>query len=243
MDLSLKRLKAGLLRRLLEPPTQARHAEYSMILSADDDPGRPSRRLLELAARSIGAAAEIDLRDVSDRMKSSLRYPDVWPGEHYRLLAAFVKLEKPRLVVDIGTAQGLSALAIKKFLPPEGEIATFDIVPWSEISDTFLKETDFQDGRLTPLVGDLSDPAIFARHSELLERADFIFADAPKDGRFEPIFLQNLEKLRFKRPMILILDDIRLWNMLATWRRVARPKLDLTSFGHWSGTGLIDWTA
>jgi hypothetical protein len=37
-------------------------------------------------------------------------------------------------------------------------------------------------------------------------------------------------------------DDIRLWNMLRTWRTINRPKLDLTSFGHWSGTGLVDWT-
>jgi hypothetical protein len=36
-------------------------------------------------------------------------------------------------------------------------------------------------------------------------------------------------------------DDIRFWNMLRIWRNVAAPKLDITSFGHWSGTGLVDW--
>lgn len=242
MDLSFARFKAGLLRRLLRPPTQARHAEYSMILSADDDSGRPSKRLIDLAARAIGAAAEIDLTDVSARIRQTVRYPDVWPGEHYRLLAALVKIERPKLVVEIGTSQGLSALAMKKFLPREGEVATFDIVPWQKISDTYLTEADFADGRLTHWVGDLSDPLAFTRHSALLERADFIFADAPKDGKFEPLFLKNLEKLQFKQPTILILDDIRVWKMLATWRQVVRPKLDLTSFGHWSGTGLVDYS-
>ena len=43
------------------------------------------------------------------------------------------------------------------------------------------------------------------------------------------------------RPPIGVFDDIRQWTMLAIWRAVQRPKLDLTSFGHWSGTGLIDW--
>jgi hypothetical protein len=38
-------------------------------------------------------------------------------------------------------------------------------------------------------------------------------------------------------------DDIHLWNTLGTWRRISRPKLGLTSFGHWSGTGLVDWNA
>ncbi len=241
MDLSFARFKAGLLRRLLEPPLTARHAEYSMIVSADDDPGRPSKRLLDLAAKAIGAAAELDLLDVSSRMKEPLHYPDIWPGEHYRLLAALVKIERPQLVVEIGTHQGLSALAMKKFLPSDGEVATFDIVPWKEIGGTCLKDSDFTDGRLTHWIGDLSDPAVFAKHAPRLEQADMIFADAPKDGRFEPLFLANLEKLHFKKPMILILDDIRLWKMLATWRQVVRPKLDLTSFGHWSGTGLIDW--
>jgi hypothetical protein len=32
-------------------------------------------------------------------------------------------------------------------------------------------------------------------------------------------------------------------NMIELWRNVQKPKLDLTSFGHWSGTGLIDWNA
>ncbi len=36
-------------------------------------------------------------------------------------------------------------------------------------------------------------------------------------------------------------DDIRVWNMLEIWRGIRRPKLDLTSFGHWSGTGLVDY--
>jgi hypothetical protein len=41
----------------------------------------------------------------------------------------------------------------------------------------------------------------------------------------------------------LVFDDIRIWNMLRIWREIVRPKLDLTSFGHWTGTGIVDWTA
>jgi hypothetical protein len=35
-------------------------------------------------------------------------------------------------------------------------------------------------------------------------------------------------------------DDIRFVNMVDNWNAIASPKLDLTSFGHWSGTGLVD---
>jgi predicted O-methyltransferase YrrM len=253
----LQRLKAEVKTRLLQRwltspleerhltvPLRARHVEYSLIISADDEISRPSKRLLDLAARAIGTAADINLSDISDRMDlGSVRYPDFWPGEHYRLLASIVKIERPTLIVEIGTAQGLSALALKKYLPAEGSVATFDIVPWNEITDTYLRKADFEDGRLAHHVGDLSEPTVFLRHTTLLEQADVVFVDAPKDGRFEPIFLQNLERLRFRKPMLLILDDIRVWNMLATWRQLARPKLDMTSFGHWSGTGFVDWTA
>ncbi|WP_164546837.1 MULTISPECIES: hypothetical protein [unclassified Variovorax] len=40
---------------------------------------------------------------------------------------------------------------------------------------------------------------------------------------------------------MIVFDDIRVMHMVDTWRRIARPKMDLSSFGHWSGTGLIDW--
>jgi hypothetical protein len=35
--------------------------------------------------------------------------------------------------------------------------------------------------------------------------------------------------------------DIRVLDMIENWRRLNRPKLGVTSFGHWSGTGLLDW--
>ena len=39
----------------------------------------------------------------------------------------------------------------------------------------------------------------------------------------------------------MIFDDIKDLNMLRFWRRLAKPKLELMSFGHWTGTGLTLW--
>ena len=230
-------------RRAETFPVQARHIERSLILSADDDPARPSQRLLSLAARLIPAAAAIDLTHVSDRLRGGARYPDVWPGEHYKLLAALVQLERPLGIIEIGTAQGLSALALAANLPEGGQVVTFDIVPWHEIAETCLRPGDMDTNQIVPLIGDLSDQAVFAEHENCLATADLIFVDAPKDGRFEPLFLRHLANVSFRKPVLVVLDDIRVWNMLAVWRGISRPKLDITSFGHWSGTGLIDWTA
>lgn len=242
LDNVRSRLRAALLKRLLRPPVDARHVEYSMVMSADDDPAKASPRLLRAATQAVAKAPEIDLSEVTARA-DSFSYFDVWPGEHYKLLAALVAVLQPKLVVEIGTAQGLSALTIEKFLPEGGKVVTFDIHPWRDIPGTVLTPADFERGRIRQELGDLSDDSVFARHRELLERADLLFVDAPKDGRFEPLFLSKLGEIRPTRPLFVLLDDIRLWNMLAVWRGIRRPKLDLTSFGHWSGTGIIDWAA
>jgi predicted O-methyltransferase YrrM len=82
---------------------------------------------------------------------------------------------------------------------------------------------------------------VAGRHSELLEGADLIFVDAAKDGRQERVFLELFERTAFTRDPVVVFDDIRQWKMLEIWRGVDRPKMDLTSFGHWSGTGLVDF--
>jgi len=65
--------------------------------------------------------------------------------------------------------------------------------------------------------------------------------DGPKDGFFERQFLKHLSEIDTAAHKLLVFDDIRTWNMLAIWREISFPKLDLTSFGHWTGTGLVDW--
>jgi hypothetical protein len=46
--------------------------------------------------------------------------------------------------------------------------------------------------------------------------------------------------LRKKTFKLLIVDDIQFVNMIDFWRSISSPKLDVSSFGHWSGTGIVD---
>lgn len=229
------------LRLVLPIPARARHCEYSAIFSADDAVSQPSERLLDIALSAAGFARGVSLDDVSARIKAGPRYTEVWPGEHYKLLAGLMLALKPERVVEIGTFTGISALTLKKFLLPASRIATFDIAGWRQFPDTCFLEGDFSDGRLTQHVADLSDPAVAASHGALLKSADLFFIDAPKDGVTERKLLDNFGGLGLKKGAILVFDDIRLWNMLKIWREIGLPKLDLTSFGHWSGTGLVEW--
>ena len=235
-----------LLRRVcrdLQYPAAARHMDCSLLLSEEPGAAIPAT-LLEVVLGAVKAAHVTSLDQIVSRMDGSfpIPYPNVWPGEHYRLLAGLVGTRQPRLVVEIGTGDGLSALAMKTQLPADGRIVTFDVVEWRASSRTCLRDEDFADGRLSQVVGDLFDASVFRRSQSLLAKADIIFFDGPKDGRLEPTLLARFEDMAFSGEPLLVFDDIRLWTMLGVWRGIRRPKLDLTSFGHWCGTGVVQWT-
>lgn len=233
--------KRQLLERLLPVPFSAPHLEYSLIASLEGE-AQPSERLISVAIQAIQHAREISLDEVDRRVPpGGTDRPSRWPGSHYRLLAALVAVLQPRCVVEVGTAQGYSALALKYRLPSDGLVATFDLVGWQQYPQSCFTQADFADQRLIQYTDDLSDPAAARRHHDLLSRAELIFLDAAKDGVTEPQLLANLQAVPFVKPSLLVLDDIRIWNMLKVWRDISYPKLDLTSFGHWSGTGLVEW--
>lgn len=219
-------------------PVDAAMAMPSVISSADDE-ARPSHRLLSLAVEAAEAARLVCLDDLAMRPGVPGEFV-VWPGEHYRLLSGLMRALNPQVVVQIGVWMGLEALAMRKYLPPGGRIVMFDPTRWDTVAGTVLREADFADGRLTQEIEDLTTEAGLARHRGLLESADFILVDGPEDGQTERKLLEGLGRLRFEKRPVAMFDGTRLWPMLRFWRQIAHPKLDLTSFGHWSGTGWVE---
>ena len=236
------RMRHGARRRLFPSPVRARHIEYSMLYSEDDALSHPNERLMDIASEAIAYARRTDVQDICRCLRDRFSYPseaiNLWPGEHYRLMAGLLQALRPKLVIEIGTAEGISALSMLKYLPPESQIVTFDIIPWGKYPRSCLTGEDFAGGRLRQIVDDLGEREVFQRHFGLLDRADLVFVDAAKDGVLEPKLMTHFETLTFRARPLFVFDDIRLWNMLAVWRAIRWPKLDLTSFGHWCGTGL-----
>lgn len=224
-------------------PVKARHIKHTVLLSPDDEHSSPSRELVDMALRAARAAMDADLTDICNRLETPALWPKYWPGEHYRLLAGLVQVLQPRRVVEIGTHTGWGTLALKKFLPADSTLSTFDLVAWDSFEDTVLCPGDFDDGRLRQTLADLADPAIFGTHRPMIQDADLIVLDGPKDKRFEPSFMELLATASFKRTPWLVVDSIKDWNMLKAWQDIDRPKMDLTSLGHWTGTGLVRWIA
>lgn len=251
MKVKVDRLLRRILPALLPNPPAERVAEPSLLFPAGRDADRPSDFLLDVALRAVDKARTVNVGELDRRSREAEArtgfslglQPSQWPGEHYRLLAGLMQAFAPRQVVEVGTGGGLSALAMKQRLPRGSRITTFDLHPWNSGRPfEVLTTSDFADGSLVQLVGDLSEPTTFAKHVDLLRSADLLFVDGPKDGSMEQTLLAQLDGVTFRAAhVLLVMDDIRLWNLLGTWRAIRRPKLDLTSFGHWCGTGLVEW--
>lgn len=212
-----------------------RHYQPSLIFTPEDIVA--NQFLIQLLAQALPLAWRTQIKPPKPELEDT-GYYNVFPGEHYRLLRAITQILQPSTVVEVGTFTGMGAVAMRQGMA-SGQIVTFDIMPWQSFP-SHLQEADFANGQIQQRLADLSDPQTFAAHLELLNAADILFVDAPKDGLFEYRFLPLLSKLSTDRTRLLILDDIRFVNMVDLWRSIASPKLDVSGIAHWSGTGLVD---
>ena len=188
-----------------------------------------------MGAESIKLAAREPL---NIRKDPSNIFLNIFPGEHYRLLSSIAKLSKSKNIVEIGTYTGLGSLALK--YNNDVKVTTFDIVPWNKIDrQSNLTVGDFNHN-LKQIIGDLSNDLFFNDNINILNQADIIFMDAPKDDKFEYSMAEKFKILDNKDFKLLIVDDIRWVNMIDFWRSIKSPKIDVTSFGHFSGTGIVD---
>jgi predicted O-methyltransferase YrrM len=218
-----------------------RHFLPSYLLSLDDEPYKPSDRLIQLLLASVKLAWEDEMEDLQHRIQEPEKtFIRTFPGEHYRLLKAITKVLKPKTVIEIGTYRGLGCLTLKSGIGSDARVITYDIFPWEEIPGSHLRKEDW-DESLQFRRKDLCNPEDAADEWNTLISADLIFVDAAKDGHMEREFINLFYKVPFLRPPVIIFDDIRFPEMCMIWRDIKKPKLDVTSFGHWSGTGLIDW--
>jgi len=142
------------------------------------------------------------------------------------------------VALEVGTYTGMGSVALMQG-QQEGQLYTFDIFPWNSFQ-THLTKEDFDKKKVVQIISDLSNANEFEKYINLLNEAEIIFMDAPKDGLFEYKFISLITQLNPKKKKLLVLDDIRFVNMIDLWVSIESPKIDISSFGHWSGTGLID---
>lgn len=238
----IKRVNQRLRGELMPPLHVTSHQHLTTrVFSQYDEPYQPSPYLIHLALDMAREVEAVRLEELASRPQIQANMLLQWPGEHYKMLAALVRVLKPRRIVEIGTLHGWSALAMKEYLPEDGRIDAFDILDWNKFSNSSFRPDDFADGRLVYHVDDLTDPTVVAKHHNLLANAELVFLDGPHDGDTECRMIENFRKVTFVRNPLFVFDDIKINEMLKFWRDLPLPKMDITSLGHYSGTGIAEW--
>ena len=177
---------------------------------------------------------EIEQLSMNDLVKyiswspDASRYFQLNPGqEHYKLLK-YLSINYKGEIADIGTYRGASALALSA--NSDVHVTTYDclnVIPDNCIS-ILSKEN------ITMKVNDCKE-----EFNQIL-KADIIFFDIDHTGQTETWFVNELVNNNYKG--LLFLDDIYLnKEMTYFWSNIPSQlkKIDLTSIGHFSGTGVV----
>ena len=82
----------------------------------------------------------------------------------------------------------------------------------------------------------------FSRDENEVSAADLVLVSGVGDGKFEESVFHRLGHMKFQKPPIVMFNDTRKWEMLRFCREISYPKLDMTSFGRWTGTMLVELT-
>jgi hypothetical protein len=130
-------------------------------------------------------------------------------------------------IFDIGTNLGYSALALS--YDGRNRIISYDIVESKELNFADdLKNIEYRIGDV------LKDKRLLA--------SPLIMLDTYHDGVFENEFYKFLKQNRYQG--LLFLDDIHLNEpMIEFWNVITEAKEDITDLGHWSGSGIVDFSS
>jgi hypothetical protein len=129
---------------------------------------------------------------------------------------------------DIGTYQGSSALALAH---NETNFVLSHDIAFNDTAQRLKKPN------MNLLIGDVLN----IDGGMGLISSPFIMLDVVHDGSYQHRFYHFLKNNGFKG--LLFLDDIFLNEpMKMFWESITEPKYDLTSVGHFSGNGIVDFS-
>ena len=159
--------------------------------------------LNELAGRFTTPPEEA-LVALEDETRASLRSPQMLSGAvNGRLLETLVFALQPRMVLEVGTYSGYSALSMARALPPDGRVTTLEVDPaHAEFARRHITDSPYAD-QIEVVVG----PALESV-SGLDGPFDLVFIDADKGG-YGDYYEAALARLSDRG---LIVVDNTLWS-------------------------------
>ncbi len=165
----------------------------------------------------------------------SKKYFNLLSGkECYRLLIYLTQFFNNNTLIDLGTSNGASALALST--NNSNLIFSFDIRDRTQI---ILTQGDSNPAPYSNRI-DFITTYDFTRYLDLILASPLIYLDIAHDGIWERKLFNLLTKHKYKG--IMICDDINDFPELKKfWDEIEIKKYNITKYGHFSGTGLVDF--
>lgn len=144
------------------------------------------------------------LTELERRTYAEMKYPQMCTGRlEGRLLKLLVRISRPRLIVELGTFTGYSALSMAEGLQDDGRIVTCEVNPAAaEVAQAAFDESPVGQ-RIQIRLG----PALDTLRG-LDEPIDFSFVDADKENY--PVYYEEI--VTRTRPGGVIVFDNMLWS-------------------------------
>ena len=144
--------------------------------------------------------------------------------DHYRLLSYLASQVNGKTLIDIGTNSGGSALALST--NKTNKVISYDV--YTDIGVVSLQSISNIELRIKDCREDKDD----------LINSPIIMLDTTHDGIHEKLVYDFLVTGGFSG--LLVMDDINYFSGLTNfWNTIQTKKLDITKYGHVTGTGLV----
>lgn len=160
--------------------------------------------------------------------KNDVQYLNMPSGkEHYKLLAYLSKVLNCKNLVEIKTGYTLGTTALS--YSSDKTVHSYDIYSWLPDNETTIEQK--QNVKL--YVTDYLDHV-----DNMIKDCDLIVIDIDHTGITEKALLDALRNKKYQG--IVLLDDTNLnQDMKKFVESIPEKVIDITSYGHWSGTHLV----
>lgn len=151
------------------------------------------------------------------------------PQLYYQWLACLMRLLKPKQVVELGAAAGISTIMMASQLPKDSKLYSVDIDP-----DLAWKWMKYEYPQVVKILGDDLDMSLWKEVD--LKKTDVWFIDTLHTGeQLKKEF--ELYTPYFKKGAVVVLDDIRMDELKPVWDALPYDKCETTNPNHYSGFG------
>jgi len=159
-------------------------------------------------------------------------YYNLSGDQEYRLYSYLTTFFENITILDIGTLNGRSAIALSH--NNKNKVISYDVLDYINDKNHIIYRKSNIEFRIKNVLDDLTP--------EFIKNCRLVVIDIDNCEITEKI-INKLIQCNFTG--IIILDDIHHPdkilndNMQHLWKNITIPKIDITKYGHWSGSGMI----